>query len=131
MAVRCRVDPLPTYPFERKRYWVDRSETSDSDEVSTSHAPASSVEHWLFAPTWIREASRHQGNPRIDGAWLLMARPGALADAIVQHMQRAGARPIVIEPGNDFRAIDAEHYQIGRASLKTLHPSSIASDLKM
>jgi phthiocerol/phenolphthiocerol synthesis type-I polyketide synthase E len=104
--------PLPTYPFERKRYWVDRSETSDSDEVSTSHAPASSVEHWLFAPTWIREASRHQGNPRIDGAWLLMARPGALADAIVQHMQRAGARPIVIEPGNDFRAIDAEHYQI-------------------
>ena len=58
---RARV-PLPTYPFERKRYWIEPGETARPS------APASGkradVGEWIYLPSWKRSLTP----PRYDGA---------------------------------------------------------------
>ena len=64
--------PLPTYPFERKRYWVEASSggtvTAGSDTVPFSE----DVGDWLFAPTWTRAPSCVDRPAAVSGSWLLL-----------------------------------------------------------
>jgi len=43
--------PLPTYPFQRNRYWVE-PDTDNSTEQSTARRP---MEKWFYQPTWERK----------------------------------------------------------------------------
>ena len=49
--------PLPTYPFERKRYWVEASPWRPARQVPMRSPFSEDVGDWLFAPTWTREPS--------------------------------------------------------------------------
>jgi phthiocerol/phenolphthiocerol synthesis type-I polyketide synthase E len=79
---RPRKIALPTYPFERERYWVERvqgiatagSQSSDSN-VPRDPAKRSDVGSWFFLPTWQRTPAATQVHPPNSDAvttWLIL-----------------------------------------------------------
>ncbi len=41
---------LPTYPFERQRYWIE----SNSTKLATTTAKESNPNNWFYIPSWSR-----------------------------------------------------------------------------
>ena len=104
--------PLPTYPFERERYWVEAAApvegpTAGSDAASFSE----DVGDWLFAPTWTREPSQVSTTATLSGSWLLLAQPGALTEALRNRLVAAGANAILVEDGDNFQVIEPAHFR--------------------
>ena len=42
--------PLPSYPFERKRYWIDPSLQTENSTIN--EAKRSEIDDWFYVPTW-------------------------------------------------------------------------------
>ena len=71
---RPRRVPLPTYPFERKRHWVDACASRTRPDRAPHRGAA--VKDWMFAPTWTRD-DRGIGASRLNGSWLVVGGGGA------------------------------------------------------
>ena len=64
--------PLPTYPWDHKRYWVDAQRAAPAGRAAEIAPPSTSVDDWLFAPTWMRD-DVGISVPRLQGSWLVLA----------------------------------------------------------
>jgi acyl transferase domain-containing protein/acyl carrier protein len=99
---RLRV-PLPTYPWEKQRYWVDAptwdgAEPARLADTSRRADPAD----WTYLPTWTRTASpAAQAESR---TVLLVGTPGPSHDALKFALDRAGNRVSVVRPGDRLGA---------------------------
>jgi acyl transferase domain-containing protein len=100
--------PLPTYPFERKRHFVDALPAAASPGTP---ARSSDVGDWFYAPTWARDDSPIP-EIRHGGTLLVLARPGPLADAITRRGREAGAATVLVEPGERFDRLEANHFRV-------------------
>ena len=88
-----RAEPvsLPTYAWQRERFWLDhvRPYTSQPD-AGLAAAPPDAVETLLYAPEWIRadaEAASSLGEP---GTWLLLADRGGVGGRLQAALERRG-----------------------------------------
>jgi phthiocerol/phenolphthiocerol synthesis type-I polyketide synthase E len=108
--------PLPTYPFERRKYWIEDI-PSDSRQVQAS-APDrhTSIEQWLYAPTWMRSDALAGRPVSIRGSWLVLGKSGPLTDATVALLNRSGAMPVVVEEAEKFQRLGASRYQVRRGA---------------
>ncbi|OFA06941.1 hybrid non-ribosomal peptide synthetase/type I polyketide synthase [Duganella sp. HH101] len=96
--------PLPTYPFERKRYWVDapfRSGANAADADSSLRAP---VADWFYAPSWqslpTRAAQAQKQKHSIGRHLIFVDRHGLAAD-----LASAITAPLVVQAGDRFSAL--------------------------
>ena len=70
---RHRRVPLPTYPFERQRYWIEEKPRRAPILVpaSSSLSKSNSPEDWVWVPTWRRTAPTiPHDTPQ--GPWLVL-----------------------------------------------------------
>ena len=96
---------LPTYPFEKKRYFVDvvKAKAASDDGVPLAgEAPSGlqrlqSVGDWFYQPTWLRSTIATLV-PQ-SGVWLVVSPPSALTDALCSKLAAGGARPVRVVPG--------------------------------
>jgi len=109
---RRRRVPLPTYPFERARYWVDPP-TAD-DRAAAGAAPRRTgrlpMEEWAYAPAWHRQPllaaaamalgpARPSAGADAPADWLLFADRTGVAEALAARLAAAGQRvALVTEP---------------------------------
>ncbi|MBZ4422337.1 type I polyketide synthase [Myxococcus sp. RHSTA-1-4] len=97
---RRRRIPLPTYPFQRERYWVDaRPASAEATSEPPGRVPRrAESEGWFYTPSW-RQA-RRDGLPRQGGRWLVFARePGG---PLVERLRARGADVVEVVPSDDF-----------------------------
>ena len=95
--------PLPTYPFERSRHWVDpRPEAVPATPAAAQPAPAAAaaapqadIGHFLHAPTWMPVPFDAHRRVELSGAWLVIADDAAIGTAVVAGLSEAGAEPIL------------------------------------
>jgi NAD(P)-dependent dehydrogenase (short-subunit alcohol dehydrogenase family)/acyl carrier protein len=88
-AALCRT-PLPTYPFERQKYWVD----ARPDATTNSSTPAISKGPEAFGMAWSRQAAAPAVAP-LKGRWLVVGGPLALSDAVLAALSAAGANAVI------------------------------------
>jgi phthiocerol/phenolphthiocerol synthesis type-I polyketide synthase E len=103
--------PLPTYPFERKRHWVEPASSATQPTADGVPNDAKTGER-LYLPTWTRDDSLLGATLCLRGAWLVLGHPGPLADAVVSRLRAAGAGPIVVEAGGDFEAQGPARFRV-------------------
>jgi polyketide synthase PksJ len=96
---RARIS-LPTYSFDRVRYWLQpterlQAETSRRSEDARANAP---IRDWFYAPLWRPSVAenREASNRR----YLVFSDDSAVAAAI---LRRLGPQTRVVGPGSDFR----------------------------
>lgn len=115
MALPRRV-PLPTYPFERRRFAVDVEKAAIAtnavpDAGNGPPRPVRAVDG-MFVPTWMRDDSLDHAVSRLADHWLVMGSRDGLTDAVLRAVSKAGAQPILVETGAAFESVDAGHFLV-------------------
>lgn len=108
---------LPTYPFERRRYWIDplaRRERQPAT-LSSESAKKSPSADWFYLPSWkpsLPPASQAQPPQR----WMVFADVLGIAEAVARDLRQAGRDVVVVHCGEEFTQKDDWTYSIQPAS---------------
>ena len=117
---RRRRIPLPTYPFERRRYWVDPQERIQS--VRSKKEPGgrkADLSEWFYVPVWKQSVPRLSpvpgGMKRERSNWLLFADECGLASQLAERLQGMSRSLVMVIPGSGFARLDESLYSIDPA----------------
>jgi acyl transferase domain-containing protein len=108
---RRRRIPLPTYAFDRQRFWVSRpagARTKAAAPARKSGGRTSEVSDWFYTPSWTRlQPLRAAGSdPLAEAArWLVFADRDGVADACIARIKAAGHDVITVAPGTECAEI--------------------------
>jgi phthiocerol/phenolphthiocerol synthesis type-I polyketide synthase E len=113
---RVRVS-LPTYPFERRSYWIAGSPQQAAKQVSAQPSKPRDTSTWFYRPVW-REAPPVKpvgfGSnecPLLDGRrFLVFDEHTGLGEAIVDRLRAIGGQPIVVKQGAGFMQNAEDEY---------------------
>ncbi|MBY0561315.1 type I polyketide synthase [Hyphomicrobium sp.] len=92
--------PLPTYPFEHQRYWIEKG-------VAPSAQPQlkrrNDLTTWFSAPSFHRSVQPDPLSPEELGKpWLIFTDGSSLASALVTRLRRSGATVATVEAASRF-----------------------------
>ena len=101
---------LPTYPFQRRSYWIGPSPDAAADQKIRDTA------EWFYRPVW-REASLPTGDVTTLAGNRVMVFDEAtgLGAAVVASLHAAGALPLVVTRGDRFDCAGDDAYTIDPA----------------
>ena len=111
---------LPTYPFERQRYWVEPAR-EPSDDVGMKRTPASStkrqhVNDWFYVPCWKQSMKPppHEENGRdLTGTrWLVFVDADGLGSQLASQLEQKNHEVVTVRAGNDYAAHDERSFTI-------------------
>lgn len=102
--------PLPTYPFERQRYWIDPPEQfSNNSQVTLDRKP--NIADWFYIPSWKR--SILSAPPNIaQSCYLVFIDECNLAIQLVKQLERQNHQVITVKIGSEFAKIGENLYSI-------------------
>jgi acyl transferase domain-containing protein len=106
--------PLPTYPFERKRYWIAPYKPADHAVIAVDQpatlAKKPDIADWFYLPGWKTAppplaARLGQGQ----GSWLLCVDEQGIGAALAERLRQANQPIVTVVAGRSFsrRADDA------------------------
>jgi acyl transferase domain-containing protein/thioesterase domain-containing protein/aryl carrier-like protein len=91
---------LPTYPFERQRYWIDKG-VQAAPSHSLTRRP--DLGRWFSAPSFLRSApSEPLPAEELRKPWLVLTDNSPLARAIVERLRASGARVSTVAAAAHF-----------------------------
>lgn len=99
--------PLPTYPFQRRRYWVDGPVGMTSPPPAANDSRVDDLDRWTYVPTWRSdpaEISNHTEQIHAAGPWLVLAAEGR-GEAVVAHLRATGVEMVVARAGAEFSSV--------------------------
>jgi acyl transferase domain-containing protein/acyl carrier protein len=109
--------PLPTYPFERKRYWLEyRTDAANNTRHMAAPGKQTDIANWFYAPSWKGShlpvsftfpASRVQPD-----TWLVLLDEGGLGANIIQRLLAQGEDIVQVIAGSFFESRDEKTYSI-------------------
>ncbi|MDI1443023.1 type I polyketide synthase [Polyangium sp. 6x1] len=110
---------LPTYPFERRRYWLDPAPTAVTTEARAEQgAPPverPELDAWFYAPQWKQapaRARRAQGGAATRLSWLVFADDAGLSAALAAELEASAYIVTTVVPGQRFEKLDKHRYVI-------------------
>ena len=101
--------PLPTYPFERQRYWIADGRTPKPQPSILGKKP--DLADWFYLPSWKR-SNLNSTKPVTPTTHLLFADESGLGDKIVQRLQREGQTVITVKVGTEFKKLSDRLYHL-------------------
>jgi acyl transferase domain-containing protein len=114
---RSRV-PLPTYPFERRRYALERQAVSRPAAPAVKGPPASrtaSVADWFYAPVWTQAplalplTGARTENP---GVWIVFVDACGVGEELAERLEGEGHEVVTVLPADRFARIAGGRFTI-------------------
>ena len=107
--------PLPSYPFQRQRYWIEGGRTTGQPttapllepegEITLDHIgalPTLPPEQWLYLPVW-RQAGAPVPAEQQPASWLVYTQDGVAEQVLTTLRPSLGdARLVLVRPGESF-----------------------------
>ncbi|MEH2349579.1 MAG: SDR family NAD(P)-dependent oxidoreductase [Nostoc sp.] len=115
--------PLPTYPFERQRYWIEPQKQQNSDELRLL-TPASlgkkpDIADWFYIPYWkpsLRPVQlEHQEFPSPKSCTLVFLDECGLGINLVKQLEEQN-HVVTVKRGDKFTLINESQYIINPAN---------------
>ncbi len=108
---------LPTYPFERKSYWLKPKQTPNSTGASQPAGDQKrDLADWFYVPTWKQSVApaqlRADGLPTGRSRWLVFADLCGIGSGLVERLSQAGHAVVVVTAGEEFSHHDVNAYTI-------------------
>jgi len=135
-ATRARV-PLPTYPFQRARYFVEPGRPAAVEEAEVLPARHEAVADFGYRLAWraapadcLVDVETGLGEPM---TWLVFADEAGLARAAAHRLRAAGHRVVTVHAGDAFARTGEETYTLapehGREGYDALLADLVQRDL--
>ncbi|HVR98351.1 MAG TPA: SDR family NAD(P)-dependent oxidoreductase, partial [Thermoanaerobaculia bacterium] len=106
--------PLPTYPFERRRYWVEPASQDAAFPARSGKDP--DVDRWFYIPAWRRTLPPCPPQTDApDGAgipWLVLADAGGVGTALAIGLADQGHDIFTVVPGSGFARAGSRSFEI-------------------
>jgi len=112
--------PLPTYPFERQRYWVNTNGLPNAATSSDPLALKDSPEKWLYATNWKRTNPLPRpdfGNDSFTGNWLVFSEADGVGAELASRLRQSGQTVYEVRRGKVF-----EQNRTGSVTLNAANP---------
>jgi phthiocerol/phenolphthiocerol synthesis type-I polyketide synthase E len=107
-AVTRRRVALPTYPFERQRFWIDTPAPELADLAPPLDEGARlPLEHWSYLPRWVRLASLPMPSPEATESWVVFGGTPAQSDAVADALADLGQRTTVLRQLAEIDTLEA------------------------
>ena len=119
--------PLPTYPFERQRCWVEPGSLSHMQEAGAARAPIAAdreVDDWFWRPIWTPTDVTARSSASAGGMWLVFADEAGLSDRLVEVLKSttglsagvsASTSIVTVRAGGRYERVDDHEYVINPA----------------
>ncbi|MCP4261672.1 MAG: amino acid adenylation domain-containing protein [Planctomycetes bacterium] len=110
---RLRV-PLPTYPFEKRRYWIESGHNIEN-KLNTTHEektlPRLEIQDWFSVPTWKRTVSSHI---QWDGKWrwMVFTDETGLGNELIEWLKQKEQEVILVRNGEEFSIDQQDSYTL-------------------
>jgi acyl transferase domain-containing protein/thioesterase domain-containing protein len=104
--------PLPTYPFDRQRYWIDGGESIVINSSPRASSAAAKVEDaYIYRRGWTRE-ERPAATPSSSNSYMLFSDDSSLSRALRQTLLSAGQSVVEVLAGEKYARLSATSYSI-------------------
>ncbi len=111
-----RQRPLPHYPFERRRYWVEgvgvrppptNGTAFTPDTLPPAPAKKPDIADWFYVPSWQRlPLPRAKSASALAHNWLLFVDECGLGAALAQRLEEAGHTAVLVLLGESFAQLE-------------------------
>jgi acyl transferase domain-containing protein/acyl carrier protein len=109
--------PLPTYPFERQRYWIEPPKNTGTVNLDREGLePRLAIRDWFHIPSWKRvvppvsfEAGKLIAQPQ---CWLVFLDECGIGSQILERLQGENQDVIVVKNGKQFGRLNQQEYTI-------------------
>ncbi len=106
---RCKLE-LPTYPFQRQRYWVEPSTEAAMGTAPITRQP---LDKWFYVPSWKRLMPlKPRTQPEADGCWLLLCDETETSSQVSEWLRTRGFETVNVFEGNEFRQHENGDYSL-------------------
>ena len=106
----CARIPLPTYPFQRQRYWIPPGSQSLIPPSTSTVTRQADLADWFYVPSWRRCPLPPVSVSTLDDRIFLFTDAQGLGDALTQHLRRSGRTVITVKVGSMFTQEDDHGY---------------------
>jgi acyl transferase domain-containing protein/acyl carrier protein len=113
---RCRL-PLPSYPFERQRYWIDAKSSSLTSSNNTVTVDKKlDIADWFYIPSWKRSllptSTSSSKSKFSDQQWLMFVDECQLSFQLINRLEQKGKNVITVKMGEQFCKLSESIYAI-------------------
>jgi len=115
---RRRRVPLPTYPFERQRYWIEPRKAAGELPAMpvVSAEPKAAIADALYLPVW-KDVTENIGpskdaSTEFQTSWLVLLDEEGLGERLVARLRQAHQTVTTVARGTVFRQEGADRYTI-------------------
>lgn len=98
----CKYIPLPTYPFQRHRYWVEPNKKSITNNLPTLYKPV-----WSYEQIKYNQPSHHKNFD-----YLIFNDDRGIGNKLINILIAQDIQPVVIEIGQEFKQLNQSLLQI-------------------
>jgi acyl transferase domain-containing protein/acyl carrier protein len=108
---RLRRIPLPGYPFEHRKYWIEPSAPNSGVEVANGDGATRDPEEWFYYPAWKPAAPLIEDENSHDSSrWLVFVDSEGIASQLIFRLRNRGEHVVSVAPGNEFGRLDDGSY---------------------
>jgi acyl transferase domain-containing protein/acyl carrier protein len=106
--------PLPTYPFERQRYWVEPKQTLVRNRTRpVSAGKKADIADWFYVPLWKQSVAAQNFDEAGEKlSWLVFVDNCGLGEGLVVRLREQGHSVAAVRAGKKFKTLGPNEYTI-------------------
>ncbi|MEG3898425.1 MULTISPECIES: type I polyketide synthase [unclassified Microcoleus] len=105
--------PLPTYPFDRQRYWIDPPAESASNRQVTLERKRD-IADWFYIPSWKRSllSTPKSNTMQVQSSYLVFIDECGLGVELLKRLERQNQEVITVKIGSEFTKLGKDIYTV-------------------
>jgi acyl transferase domain-containing protein/thioesterase domain-containing protein len=104
--------PMPTYPFQRERFWIGPGRKIESALTLSAESVKEIREIGVFNPSWKRADLNESARQQNLGPFLIFEDAQGLGERIAQLLRRSREHCITVRPGRSFARVASDSFTI-------------------